>query len=43
MALLKVEYMSKALEMTTSFQAILPDEGNLEDAKVRTLRRGRKN
>lgn len=34
MALLKVEYMSKALEMTTSFQAILPDEGNLEDAKV---------
>ena len=34
MALLKVEYMSKALEMTTSFQAVLPDEGNLEDAKV---------
>ena len=34
MALLKVEYPSKALEMTTSFQVVLPDEGSLDEAKV---------
>lgn len=40
MALLKVEYASKALEMTTSFQAVLPDEGDLKDARVVYLLHG---
>ena len=34
MALLKVEYPSKTLEMTTSFQVVLPDEGSLDETKV---------
>ena len=40
MALLKVEYASKVLEMTTSFQAVLPDEGDLKDARVVYLLHG---
>lgn len=40
MALLRVDYASKALEMTTAFQAILPDEGDLGDAKVVYLLHG---
>ncbi len=31
MALLRVEYASKALEMNTSFQVFLPDEGDLAE------------
>lgn len=34
MALLRVEYTSKALEMATTFQVILPDEGDLSEARV---------
>lgn len=40
MALLRVEYASKALEMNTSFQVFLPDEGDLKDAKVVYLLHG---
>ena len=40
MALLKVEYSSKALEMTTSFQAVLPDEGDLSGVRVVYLLHG---
>ncbi len=40
MALARVEYSSKALEMNTSFQVILPDEGRLDRAKVIFLLHG---
>ncbi len=40
MALLRVEYASKALEMNTSFQVFLPDEGALKDKKVVYLLHG---
>ncbi len=40
MALLKVEYLSKSLEMATSFQVVLPDEGDLGQAKVVYLLHG---
>ena len=40
MALLRVEFTSKALEMCTSFQVYLPDEGDLKDAKVVYLLHG---
>ncbi len=40
MALLRVEYSSKALEMSTSFQVFLPDEGALKDKKVVYLLHG---
>ena len=40
MAFLRVEYFSKTLQMTTSFQAVLPDEGKLKDAKVIYLLHG---
>lgn len=40
MALLRVEYASKALEMNTSFQVFLPDEGKLNDVKVVYLLHG---
>lgn len=40
MALLRVEYASKALEMNTSFQVFLPDEGDLMDVKVVYLLHG---
>ena len=40
MALLRVEYASKALEMNTSFQVFLPDEGDLSQAKVIYLLHG---
>ena len=40
MALLRVEYASKALEMSTSFQVVLPDEGDLSQAKVVYLLHG---
>ena len=40
MALLRVEYASKALEMNTSFQVFLPDEGDLADTKVVYLLHG---
>ena len=40
MALLRVEYASKALEMNTSFQVFLPDEGDLKDVKVVYLLHG---
>ena len=40
MALLRVEYTSKALEMITSFQVFLPDEGDLKEAKVIYLLHG---
>ena len=40
MALLKVEYSSKSLEMATSFQVVLPDEGDLGQAKVVYLLHG---
>ncbi len=40
MALLRVEYSSKALEMNTSFQVFLPDEGELKDKKVVYLLHG---
>lgn len=40
MALLRVEYASKALEMNTSFQVFLPDEGELKDVKVVYLLHG---
>ena len=40
MALLRVEYASKVLEMNTSFQVVLPDEGDLKDAKVVYLLHG---
>lgn len=40
MALIRVEYFSKALEMNTSFQVFLPDEGELSEAKVVYLLHG---
>lgn len=40
MALLRVEYSSKVLEMNTSFQVFLPDEGTLSEAKVVYLLHG---
>ena len=40
MALLRVEYASKALGMNTSFQVFLPDEGDLSDVKVVYLLHG---
>ncbi len=40
MALLRVEYASKALEMNTTFQVFLPDEGDLKDKKVIYLLHG---
>ena len=40
MALLTVEYASKALEMDTVFQVVLPDEGNLSEVKVVYLLHG---
>lgn len=40
MAFARVEYYSRALEMTTSFQAVLPDEGDMKDAKVVYLLHG---
>ena len=40
MALLRVEYASKALEMNTSFQVFLPDEGDLNNTKVVYLLHG---
>ena len=40
MALLRVEYSSKALEMNTSFQVFLPDEGELSQVKVVYLLHG---
>ena len=40
MALLRVEYSSKALEMNTSFQVFLPDEGDLSQVKVVYLLHG---
>jgi S-formylglutathione hydrolase FrmB len=40
MALLRVEYSSKALEMNTSFQVYLPDEGDLSETKVVYLLHG---
>jgi S-formylglutathione hydrolase FrmB len=40
MALLRVEYASKALEMNTSFQVFLPDEGDLSQVKVIYLLHG---
>ena len=40
MALLRVEYASKALEMNTSFQVFLPDEGDLSEVKVVYLLHG---
>lgn len=40
MALLRGEYSSQVLEMTTSFQAVLPDEGELGDVKTVYLLHG---
>lgn len=40
MAFARVEYYSHALEMTTSFQAVLPDAGDMKDAKVVYLLHG---
>lgn len=40
MALLRVEYSSKVLQMNTSFQVFLPDEGDLKDVKVVYLLHG---
>ncbi len=40
MAMLRVEYISKALEMSTSFQVFLPDEGDLSETKVVYLLHG---
>lgn len=40
MALLRVEYASKSLEMNTSFQVFLPDEGELSEVKVVYLLHG---
>lgn len=40
MAFARVEYYSRALEMTTSFQAVLPDAGDMKDAKVVYLLHG---
>lgn len=40
MAFLRVDYSSKVLEMNTSFQAFLPDEGDLADVKVVYLLHG---
>lgn len=40
MALLRVEYASKALEMNTSFQVFLPDEGDLSQVNVVYLLHG---
>lgn len=40
MALIRVEYSSKALAMCTSFQVFLPDEGDLSETKVIYLLHG---
>lgn len=40
MSLLRVEYSSKELEMCTSFQVVLPDEGDLTKTKVVYLLHG---
>ena len=40
MALLRVEYSSRVLEMNTSFQVFLPDEGNLSKTRVVYLLHG---
>lgn len=40
MALLRVEFSSKALKMNTSFQVFLPDEGDLSQVKVVYLLHG---
>ena len=40
MALLRVEYSSKVLEMNTAFQVFLPDEGELKQVKVVYLLHG---
>ena len=40
MAFVKVEYFSKVLEMATSFQVVLPEEGELREAKVVYLLHG---
>ena len=40
MALLKVEYAAKSLEMATVFRAVLPDEGDLGKVKVVYLLHG---
>lgn len=40
MAFLRVDYSSKALEMATCFQVVLPDEGDLQQAKVIYLLHG---
>ena len=34
MALLRVDVISKALDMATSFMAVLPDEGKLQKTRV---------
>lgn len=40
MAFLRVDYSSKALEMATCFQVVLPDEGDLQRVKVIYLLHG---
>lgn len=40
MAFLRVDYSSKALEMATCFQVVLPDEGDLQQVKVIYLLHG---
>lgn len=40
MALLRVEYSSRVLEMNTSFQVFLPDEGKLSETRVVYLLHG---
>ena len=40
MALLRVEYSSRVLEMNTTFQVFLPDEGNLSKTRVVYLLHG---
>ena len=40
MAFLHVDYSSKALEMETCFQVVLPDEGDLKQVKVIYLLHG---
>ena len=40
MALLRVDVISKALDMATSFMAVLPDEGNLQKTRVVYLLHG---
>ena len=40
MALLRVDVISKALDMATSFMAVLPDEGDLQKTRVVYLLHG---